>query len=75
MVFKDESKKSLSGSSASKDKIALSGEVGLGSIVLDLETGLNGKVMLLKLAQVLNTTVSAKDAFDFTGTYSDFCRD
>ena len=69
MVFKDDSKKSLSGDSSSKDKLALSGEVGLGAIVLDLETGLAEVDVAQISSGVVDTTVSVTDAFDFTGTY------
>ena len=69
MVFKDDSKKSLNGDSSSKDKLAFSGEVGLGAIVLDLETGLAEVEVSQISSGVVDTEVSVKDAFDFTGTY------
>ncbi len=71
LVFKDPSKKSMSGSAKTSQREAFSGDTNLGEITLDLATG----EAVVDVSQITTTkdtaTANAADqAYDFTGTYA-----
>jgi hypothetical protein len=70
MVFKDTTKKSLGGGAKSNEKMAFTGgETKLGTISLNLDTGL-AEVDVSAITTKKTTTTAAAYALDFTGTYA-----
>ena len=70
LVFKDPSKKSMSGSAKTSQREAFSGDTNLGEITLDLATG----EAVVDVSQITTTkdtaTANAADqAYDFSGSY------
>lgn len=73
MVFKDSSKKSMSGSSSTSSSTALSDDADLGDLTLDLDTGKvevdTSKIVTASGASAVATTTVSADAFDYSGNW------
>jgi hypothetical protein len=73
MVFKDSTKKSMSGTSSTSTSTALSDDAELGELTLDLDTGKvevdTSKIVTASGASAVATTTVSSDAFDFSGSW------